>query len=317
MLFFFAGYEIDFERIRGRPMGLGGSAGRSRWRSPTGSAGISPRPAWSLVPLHRLGARDDRDRHADPDPARRGRAADALRHLPARGRGAGEFGPILLVTLVCPAASPPHETAILVAFVALALVTGLVAVRYAWRGWAALEATFEASSQLAIRLTVVLVFGLVALASQLGLDLLLGGFVAGLITAAGAARARGGGVRVEADRGRLRLLRSRSSSSPAASSSTSTRSARPEHRSSFRCSSALFLVVRGVPALLLYRGVLAPRPAALGFYLRDRASAGRRDHDDRGRRRQHALLDRGRPGRRGDALDPDLPLRRAGAAQGR
>jgi Kef-type K+ transport system membrane component KefB len=57
-----------------------------------------------------------------------------------------------------------------------------VAVRSVWRGWALLERTFESSSQLAVRLAVVLVFGLVALASELGLDLLLGGFVAGLIT---------------------------------------------------------------------------------------------------------------------------------------
>jgi Kef-type K+ transport system membrane component KefB len=44
------------------------------------------------------------------------------------------------------------------------------------------EKTFETSSQLAVRLAVVLVFALVALAAQLGLDILLGGFVAGLIT---------------------------------------------------------------------------------------------------------------------------------------
>ena len=42
MLFFFAGYEIDFERIKGRPLRLARSAGCSRSRSPTGSAGRSP-----------------------------------------------------------------------------------------------------------------------------------------------------------------------------------------------------------------------------------------------------------------------------------
>ena len=42
MLFFFAGYEIDFERIRGRPLRLGAWGGCSRWRSPTGWAGSSP-----------------------------------------------------------------------------------------------------------------------------------------------------------------------------------------------------------------------------------------------------------------------------------
>ena len=44
-----------------------------------------------------------------------------------------------------------------------------------------LERTLETSGQLAIRIAVVLVFALAALASDLGLDLLLGGFVAGVI----------------------------------------------------------------------------------------------------------------------------------------
>ena len=57
----------------------------------------------------------------------------------------------------------------------------------------------------------------------------------------------------------------------------------------------LFLVVRGLPAMLLYRDVLRrPRPRGARLLLRDRAAAGRRDHDDRDRRRQDALLDRGR-----------------------
>ena len=97
MLFFFAGYEIDFDRIKGTPLklgawgwllsvalayGIGGRARRGRDRR--------------LLPLHRLGDGDDGDRHADPDPARQRRAEDAFRHLPAGGGGIGEFGPILL-----------------------------------------------------------------------------------------------------------------------------------------------------------------------------------------------------------------------------
>ena len=96
--------------------------------------------------------------------------------------GVGEFGPILLVTLFLSTDHPLHEAAILIAFVVLAIAVALVSVRLAWRGWPALERTFEASSQLAVRITVVLVFGLVLLAGKLGLDVLLGGFVAGMIT---------------------------------------------------------------------------------------------------------------------------------------
>ena len=53
----------------------------------------------------------------------------------------GEFGPILLVTLVLSTGHPPHEALILVFFVALAVITGVLAVRTAWRGWPLLERT--------------------------------------------------------------------------------------------------------------------------------------------------------------------------------
>jgi hypothetical protein len=58
----------------------------------------------------------------------------------------------------------------------------MVSVRSARRGWPLLERTLESSSQLAVRLAVVLVFGLVALAGSIRLDILLGGFVAGIVT---------------------------------------------------------------------------------------------------------------------------------------
>ena len=94
----------------------------------------------------------------------------------------GEFGPILLITLVLSAAQPAKEAVILIAFVALAIAIALVSVRLIVPGWTLLESTLESSSQLAVRIAVVLVFGLVAIASSLGLDILLGGFVAGMIT---------------------------------------------------------------------------------------------------------------------------------------
>jgi len=180
--------------------------------------------------------------------------------------GAGEFGPILLVTLVLSTASPLHESVILLAFIALALFLALLSVRYAWRGWPALERTFEASSQLAVRVTVVLVFGLVLLANSLGLDLLLGGFVAGMIT------------RVALQGHELQVFESKLTAvgfgffvpfffvtsgiefDLAALGSV-------EAIAKLAMFFGLFLIVRGTPALLLYRGVLGVRDrAALAFY---------------------------------------------------
>jgi Kef-type K+ transport system membrane component KefB len=180
--------------------------------------------------------------------------------------GAGEFGPILLVTLVLSTGHPLHEAVILLAFVALALALALVSVRYGWRGWPALERTFEASSQLAVRVTVVLVFGLVLLAGELGLDILLGGFVAGMIT------------RLALQGHELQVFDSKLTAVGfgffvpfffVTSGITFNLDAlgSVEAIAKLFMFFALFLVVRGVPALLLYRGVLSMRDrAALAFY---------------------------------------------------
>ena len=48
----------------------------------------------------------------------------------------------------------------------------------------ALERTFESSSPQAVRIAALLLFGLVLLAGKLGLDVLLSGFVAGMIARA-------------------------------------------------------------------------------------------------------------------------------------
>jgi Kef-type K+ transport system membrane component KefB len=267
MLFFFAGYEIDFNRIKGRPMklgawgwllsvvlayGIGGAlaaAGVVVSFLYTGSA-MATTAIGTLIPI----LRDNGELKTKFGT-----------YLLAAG-GAGEFGPILLVTLVLSTASPLHESAILLAFIGLALFLALLSVRYAWRGWPALERTFEASSQLAVRVTVVLVFGLVLLANKLGLDLLLGGFVAGMI------------VRVALQGHELQVFESKLTAvgfgffvpfffvtsgiefDLAALGSV-------EAVAKLVLFFVLFLVVRGTPAMLLYRGVLSTRDrAALAFY---------------------------------------------------
>lgn len=183
MLFFFAGYEIDFQRIKGKPLklgtmawvlslllayGLGGvlaAGGVVLSYLYTGSA-LATTAIGTLIPI----LKDD------------GELKTRFGTFLLAGGAMGEFGPILLITLILSTANPLHEAAVLVAFVAAAVFTGLLAVRSAWKGWPLIEKTLETSSQLAVRLAVVLVFGLAALAADLGLDLLLGGFVAGMIT---------------------------------------------------------------------------------------------------------------------------------------
>lgn len=267
MLFYFAGYEIDFERIKGAPLrlgalgwalsvgiayGIGGvlaAAGVVVSFLYTGSA-LATTAIGTLIPILRDSG---------------GLKTRFGTYLLAAG-GAGEFGPILLVTLVLSTASPLHEAAILLAFVALAIAVALTSVRLAWRGWPALEKTFEASSQLAVRITVVLVFGLVLLASKLGLDVLLGGFVAGMIT-----RAALKGHELQIFESKLTAIGFGffvpfffvTSGIEFDLGALGSAAALAKMALFF----VLFLIVRGTPALLLYRRVLsATERHALAFF---------------------------------------------------
>jgi Kef-type K+ transport system membrane component KefB len=267
MLFFFAGYEIDFERIRGRPLELGAAG----WTLSVGLAfGIGGllAAAGVIVSFLYTGAAMATTAIGTLIPILRDNGELKTRfgtYLLAAG-GVGEFGPILLVTLFFSTQSALHESAILIGFVLLAISVALLSVRLAWRGWPALERTFEASSQLAVRVTVVLVFGLVLLASKLGLDVLLGGFVAGLIT------------RMALKGHELTIFESKLTAvgfgffvpfffvtSGIAFDLDALGSAAALGK--LVLFFGLFLVVRGTPALLLYRGVLGARDrAALAFY---------------------------------------------------
>src|SRR4051795_9101223 len=268
MLFFFAGYEIDFDRIKGRPLelaavgwgislalayGIGGAlagAGIILSFLYTGSA-MATTAIGTLIPIL-----------SDAGEMR------TTFGTYLRGAGAvGEFGPILLVTLILSTGHPLHEAVILVIFIILAVITGLLAVRSAWRGWPLVEKTFETSSQLAVRLAVVLVFSLVALAAQLGLDLLLGGFVAGMITRI-ALRGREVTVfdsKLNAVGYGLLIPFFFITSGMAFDLDALTSSAGAMLK--VPMFVVLFLIVRGVPALLLYRSELDLRErCALAVY---------------------------------------------------
>jgi Kef-type K+ transport system membrane component KefB len=257
MLFFFAGYEIDIPRIRGRPLrlalfgwamslaiayGLGGAlalAGVVVSLVYVGSA-LATTAIGTLLPV----LSDTGELNTEFGT-----------YLLAAG-AVGEFGPVLLLTLVLSTQSAIHNGVILVAFVAVAVAVAVGAVRSSALTLPVFERTIEHSSQLAVRWFVVLVFALGLLASDLGLDLLLGGFAAGMITrlvlreheVAGfdsklTAVAFGvfipfffvvSGMRLDIDA----LFASASGIAKLV------------------LFFVLFLVVRGTPALLLYRGVL-------------------------------------------------------------
>jgi Kef-type K+ transport system membrane component KefB len=183
LLFFFAGYEIDLRRIAGEPLklalagwgmslalaytigGILAAAGIVLSLLYTGSA-LATTAIGTLIPvLSDTG--DLRTRFGG--------------YLLAAG-AVGEFGPILLLTLILSGESTLKNGLILIAFIVLAVLVAVLAIRSSTRTMPLLERTLESSSQLAVRWIIVLVFALALLAFELGLDLLLGGFAAGVIT---------------------------------------------------------------------------------------------------------------------------------------
>jgi Kef-type K+ transport system membrane component KefB len=268
MLFFFAGYELDFARLRGRPVVLAGAG----WLlSLVIAYGVGGALAAAGVVLSLLFAGSAMATTAIGTLIPILRDAGELRtrfgtYLLAAG-AAGEFGPILLVTLILSGHNPLHEALLLLSFVALAVALAIASIRSAGKGWYLIEDALESSSQPAVRILMVLMFGLLSVAATLGLDVLLGGFVAGIIT-----RLALRGREVEALESKLTaigygfLIPFFFVTSGIAFDLDSLLSSAGAILK-VPMFLALFLVVRGAPALLLYRGVLVARERiALAFF---------------------------------------------------
>jgi len=182
LLFFYVGYEIDFRRIAGLPMRLGllgwvlslvlayTAVALLHWAGIAVSIlycgpAVATTAIGTLIPV--LSDSGGLDRPLGT-------------YLLAAG-AVGEFGPILLLTLGLSTQSSAHSALILLVFATVTIVLGTAAIRARGPALRWFERTLESSSQLAVRWVLVLLFGLALLAYRLGLDLLLGGFVAGVI----------------------------------------------------------------------------------------------------------------------------------------
>ena len=168
----------------------------------------------------------------------------------------------------------------------VAVLAAVIAVRGVGHGWTFLERSLETSGQLAIRMAVVTIFALGTLAASLGLDLLLGGFVAGVI------------VRLALKGREVQLFESKLTAVgygffipfffvvSGIQFDLDALLDDPVTLLELPLYLALFLVVRGVPALLLYRGELERRgQEGARHLLFDPAADGRGYHHHRRRRR--------------------------------
>jgi Kef-type K+ transport system membrane component KefB len=94
----------------------------------------------------------------------------------------GELGPIVAISVALTSDTPVRTTVVLVVFVAIALLTGWLASRDARpRTVQLISRTLHSSGQLGVRISVLLCVLLVWTASEFGLDVLLGAFAAGMV----------------------------------------------------------------------------------------------------------------------------------------
>ena len=182
-LIFLAGYELDLERIRGKPLrlatagygislliGLGAafalvSAGLALDTVVVGLA-LTTTAMGTLVPILA-------DAGVLTTPF--GALISAIGTL-------GEFGPIVAVALLLTKKEPVVTSLLLAAFIAVAVVTVMIAARdQPPRVVSLLNRHLESSAQLPVRVSLLFIVLLVLLAETLGLDVLLGAFAAGIV----------------------------------------------------------------------------------------------------------------------------------------
>jgi Kef-type K+ transport system membrane component KefB len=182
-LIFLAGYELDLQRIRGKPLrlatagwllslliGLGAafalvSTGLARDTLVVGLA-LTTTALGTLVPMLR---------DAGVMETRFGAYISAIGTC-------GEFLPIVAVALLLTKKEPILTSLLLAAFIVVAVVTVLLAARkQPPRVVAILNRHLESSAQLPVRVSLLFIVLLVLLAATLGLDVLLGAFAAGIV----------------------------------------------------------------------------------------------------------------------------------------
>ena len=258
-LFFFAGYEIRFEVIRGSPLRLAvigwlisialayalagalEAAGVVVSGLLTGSA-MATTALGTLIPV----LRDT------------GALSTRLGGFVLGAGAIGEFGPVLIVTLLLSTQSDTVTQGLLLcAFIVIALLAAALSSGAIGRHYQFLTRSLDTSGQLPVRLTVLLLFALVVIASDLGLDVILGAFAAGVIVRLGLRGRDAERFESKLDAVGFGLLipfffvtSGMGIDLDALTSSAGALLKLP-------LFLALFLVVRGLPALLLYRQQLA------------------------------------------------------------
>ncbi|MFE9254686.1 cation:proton antiporter [Streptomyces sp. NPDC006879] len=184
MLIFLAGYEMQIGRVRGDTLNrslaawsislaLGLGLGLLLAENSGFSAGVYLGTALTSTAL---GAILPVLRDAGVLPTRFGNVVMAFGAV-------GEFGPIVAMALLLSGRAPGQAAVFLIVFGLLTAVAVVWAMRPRPPWFATVIAkTLDTSGQFAVRLVTLWLAGMLAMASWLGLDILLGAFAAGMIT---------------------------------------------------------------------------------------------------------------------------------------
>ena len=260
MLFFMAGYELDFSALRGRPLNRAVSGWAVSLALGLGvgvvlmvqgfvvssllvGLALTTTAIGTLLPM----LRD------------RGLLETSFGQLLSAAGAVGEFGPVVAVTILLSAGQPAEQTGLLLLFVVLTLAVGWVAVRRQTEGSTALlDKHLHSSSQLPVRLLLLLVAALVVAATQLGLDNLLGAFAAGMIARLAILPAHREVISTKLDAVAFGFF------IPVFFVVSGVKFGldelfEPSTLARVPVFLVLLLVVRGLPALVVYRGVLSAR----------------------------------------------------------
>ncbi|WP_329390936.1 cation:proton antiporter [Streptomyces sp. NBC_01351] len=184
MLIFLAGYELEFDRVKGDTLkrsvwawliALALGLGIGTLLANGGGFGKGVYVGTALTSTA-LGAILPVLRDAGDLQSRFGSVMMAMGAI-------GEFGPIIAMALLLSGRAPAQSAVLLAVFAAMtaAAVFWSLRPKPPWFG-NVIAKTLHSSAQFAVRLVVLLLVSMLALAQVLGLDILLGAFAAGLIT---------------------------------------------------------------------------------------------------------------------------------------
>lgn len=267
-LFFMAGLEIDFFRIRGRPLALALRGWMLSLVVATVMCGLLYLVGWvKAVMLVAVALSTTAIGTLLPILKESGQMETEFGTLLLGIGAAGEFGPIALISLLAAGDSnATWQAVVLVSFASWLMLAAYLAYRVRPpRFMALVSSKMHTTSQLPVRLCVFLMTSLVFVAGLWGIDVILGAFGAGAMV--------GLATRESRDHDLIHKLDSLSFGFliPMFFISTGMRFdlpalALPQTQLRVLVFLLLLLVVRGVPALLLYPQLSWRDRWALAFY---------------------------------------------------